>query len=234
MVIWNGWWYGKFPWDWDWTKRNAITQVRGNDIRWPKIFKDMCGLEGHQRSCNHHGSSVQYQMLQDWTKRIIILTPIPSPGWRSGKNCQPYTSGTQFCCVTFTDHLLSTPFFLHTLFFFKKLILIQGYFYWVFREREREIEKKRETLMWEKNIDWLPPICALTRHQTCNLGICPDQNQTCNILVYRTMIQLTESPSQGSWHSFFLSESCYLDLRVQKHKSHCKFNCIMLLGLIVY
>ena len=31
-----------------------------------------------------------------------------------------------------------------------------------FRERGR----RKETLMWEKNIDWLPPVCALTRDRT--------------------------------------------------------------------
>ena len=39
-----------------------------------------------------------------------------------------------------------------------------------FREREKEGERGRETLMWE-----LPPACALTGNQTCNLGMCPDQ-----------------------------------------------------------
>ena len=33
------------------------------------------------------------------------------------------------------------------------------------REREREIE----TLMWERNMDWLPPICSPIRDQTHNL-----------------------------------------------------------------
>ena len=26
----------------------------------------------------------------------------------------------------------------------------------------------------KRNIDWLPPVCALTGDQTRNLGICPD------------------------------------------------------------
>ena len=34
--------------------------------------------------------------------------------------------------------------------------------------REREGEK-------EKNVNWLPPVCTLTRDLTCNLGMCPDQ-----------------------------------------------------------
>ena len=27
----------------------------------------------------------------------------------------------------------------------------------------------------EKNIDWLSLVCTLTMDQTCNLGMCPDQ-----------------------------------------------------------
>ena len=39
------------------------------------------------------------------------------------------------------------------------------------REREREGGREREG---ERNIDWLSPICTLTRDRTCNLGIRPD------------------------------------------------------------
>ena len=39
--------------------------------------------------------------------------------------------------------------------------------------------------MWERNIDGLPPVCALTGDQTRNL------------LVYRMMPQPTEPPGQG-------------------------------------
>ena len=41
-----------------------------------------------------------------------------------------------------------------------------------FRERERERgerQRKKETSMQERNIDWLPPISALTQDPTCNL-----------------------------------------------------------------
>ena len=39
----------------------------------------------------------------------------------------------------------------------------------------REEGKEREILMWEKTIDWLPPICTWARNQTHNLCMCPDQ-----------------------------------------------------------
>ena len=41
---------------------------------------------------------------------------------------------------------------------------------------EGENESKGEGQGWggEKNIDGLPPVQALTRDGTCNLGMCPD------------------------------------------------------------
>ena len=53
-----------------------------------------------------------------------------------------------------------------------------------FRERWREGE--RETLMWERQINWLPLICACTGNWTCNLSMCPTRKQTCSLLVYGT------------------------------------------------
>ena len=37
-------------------------------------------------------------------------------------------------------------------------------------------ETKRETLMLVRNISQVPPVCPLTRDQTCSLGMCPDQD----------------------------------------------------------
>ena len=57
------------------------------------------------------------------------------------------------------------------------------------RETERR-EREKETLMWERNIDQLTPVPALTRDQTHNL------------LVHGMMLQPTETPGQGSVHCF--------------------------------
>ena len=38
----------------------------------------------------------------------------------------------------------------------------------------RELGRERETLMWERNIDWLPSVCTLTRAQNPSLGMCSD------------------------------------------------------------
>ena len=40
------------------------------------------------------------------------------------------------------------------------------------RENEREREREREK---ERDIVWLPLVSAPTGDQTCNLGVCPDQ-----------------------------------------------------------
>ena len=41
-------------------------------------------------------------------------------------------------------------------------------------EREEVGERERETLMWERNIDWLPLVRSSNRDQTHNLCVCTD------------------------------------------------------------
>ena len=59
-------------------------------------------------------------------------------------------------------------------------------------ERERKEERERERHQWERNINWLPPICTPTRYWPCNLGMRSDWDQIPNLLVYRMMFQPTE------------------------------------------
>ena len=42
-------------------------------------------------------------------------------------------------------------------------------------EKEREKEKERVTLLWQRSIHRLPPLCTLTGMQTHNLGMWPDR-----------------------------------------------------------
>ena len=49
----------------------------------------------------------------------------------------------------------------------------------------REEGEQRETSMWERNMDQLPPVCARTGDQTCKL--------------WRMGRPTTEPPSQGSY-----------------------------------
>ena len=60
-------------------------------------------------------------------------------------------------------------FFIFKISFLKKILFI--YFY---REGKGRRKRGRETLMWEKHIDWLP-LTHRTRDQTCNPGMCPDK-----------------------------------------------------------
>ena len=39
---------------------------------------------------------------------------------------------------------------------------------------ERERERERDTMMWERNINLLPPVHTLTRDATHKPGMCPD------------------------------------------------------------
>ena len=64
------------------------------------------------------------------------------------------------------------------------------------REKKKEKKEKKKTSVWERNIDWLPPICAPTWDQTHNLGMCPDWGSN--------RLQPTEPPGQGS-ASFFMT-----------------------------
>ena len=46
---------------------------------------------------------------------------------------------------------------------------------------------ERQSLMSERNINHLPLECTLTGDQAHNLSMCPDQNQTRDLLLCRTM-----------------------------------------------
>ena len=70
-------------------------------------------------------------------------------------------------------------------------------FFIVFRGRGRERRRKRETLMWERNIYWLPSICVCTCDWACSLGVCPEWESNPQILGYRRMLQLTKSQWPG-------------------------------------
>ena len=64
---------------------------------------------------------------------------------------------------------------------------------------EREKERDRETMMWERNIHLLPPICFPTWGRTHNLGMQvpgPGIEPTA-FLVYGMTLQPTEHPGQG-------------------------------------
>ena len=52
------------------------------------------------------------------------------------------------------------------------------------------LEREEEKHQCERSTDQLPPICAPTADQTCNLGTWPG-----NLLVPRTMLQSTEVPA---------------------------------------
>ena len=73
----------------------------------------------------------------------------------------------------------------------------------IFFRDKKEQGMGRETLMWERNIDWLFPACALTRDWTSNIGMCPDWESNPQPLVYGKALQPAEPPGQG--HDEFLN-----------------------------
>ena len=64
-------------------------------------------------------------------------------------------------------------------------------------ESEERGERERETWKQERNIDRLPLLHTPMGDGTRNLGMCPDQGSDPQDLVYRTVLQPTEPPSQG-------------------------------------
>ena len=51
------------------------------------------------------------------------------------------------------------------------------------------LERERDTSMWERNINWLPPVHAPTMDQTHNRGMCPDWNLTNDLSVSKMSLQ---------------------------------------------
>ena len=47
-------------------------------------------------------------------------------------------------------------------------------FCWFYRGGKGGRKRGRETMTWERNIDWLPPSHTPTGDETCNPGMCPD------------------------------------------------------------
>lgn len=78
--------------------------------------------------------------------------------------------------------------------------LNKNMFHWFKRERERGIS------MRERKINWLPPICVLTRDWTYNPGMCcgPESN-----------------------HNFWCTVQCFHQLSYLTRAAQCKF-CIIL------
>ena len=66
--------------------------------------------------------------------------------------------------------------------------------------REKKGERHTETSMWERNIDWLPPIHVptgdWTGDQKCNLGICPEQESNPKPFGIWDNLQITELPAR--------------------------------------
>ena len=75
------------------------------------------------------------------------------------------------------------------------MLFFKGLFYSHLRERGRD--RKRETSMWERNTDWLPPAQAPTRDWAYNLGTCPDREPNWWPLVMRQRSNLLNHISQG-------------------------------------
>ena len=80
------------------------------------------------------------------------------------------------------------------------------------RERQKNRERKRETSMWKRNIDPLPPIYALNRDQTHNLGIWPEQVSNVQPLDAQgdAPTNWAAQPELYVYFLLFISKECFL------------------------
>ena len=73
----------------------------------------------------------------------------------------------------------------------------------IFRERGREGERGvRRTAVWERNVNWLPLVCTLTRNQTRNPRMCPDWELNQLPFTLRDDAQATEPHQSGLYVHF--------------------------------
>ena len=85
----------------------------------------------------------------------------------SGCILKYFSSFFTYCSIFCNDFFFFISFYFQLWFF----ILLLCFFK---REREGGRKRGRETSMWERNMDQLPLLSAMTRDQTCNPGMCPD------------------------------------------------------------
>ena len=71
-------------------------------------------------------------------------------------------------------------------------ILTWGHFFIAFRKRRRERGKERETSMWERSIDLLPPIHTTTGDPAHNPVMCSDWESNLQPFGYGMTFQPTE------------------------------------------
>ena len=92
----------------------------------------------------------------------------------------PFQRQTAALTIGILEHFPENifPYFYLKIFLSRQLFLFFSFFFFFligFRERGRERERERERNIVARNINQLSPVHALTKDQTCNLGMCPDQ-----------------------------------------------------------
>ena len=89
--------------------------------------------------------------------------------------CNQPVTWSHYCCLSLVENNIWCLY--SDLFFFDHHL--RTLFHYLQSERKGE----KGILMWERNILWLPPICAQTGNRTCNLSICPDWKSNLQLLV---------------------------------------------------
>ena len=90
------------------------------------------------------------------------------------------------------------------------------------RERQREGGRERNiNMIYKRNIGWLPPVCVLSRDQTCDLGWCPDGES--DPQTFGVWDGMTEPPSWGRdfcTYLYFPIKGIYFFYSLHRGSSH--------------
>ena len=90
--------------------------------------------------------------------------------------------------------------------------------------------------MWERNIDWLLLVRALTGDQTHNPGMCPDRDRTGDLLLCVVMPNQLSCTSQG--YAFLLLNNLeshvYVVLEAHDRKGASYGSCVFILDMALF
>ena len=107
------------------------------------------------------------------------------------------------------------------------LILTQGY---VWFQRKRKGERKKERSMWERNIDWSPLKGALIRDSPRNPDMCPHWDLNPQPSVVRDSTQPNKPLGQG-WNLYNFINQCHPS---KFHKNNKNTREIILFGILTF
>ena len=171
-------------WDWQYCGGSPLSILKKHQYK--QVINLLLLLATEIRFVYYHGLN---QSIQNDTKRMNIPGGASLGGSGPRHRVRKIHRGVDVPYLTILPVIIPASH-THTLLFVCLFVFIvtQGHFFTASGGAQRE----GETSMWERHINWLPPIPTLTRHWTHNLGMCLTGDWTSNLSVYRAVLQPTE------------------------------------------